>query len=77
MHDTPEPGQLLLQLLQLLGWEVSVARGERVRVTARREGEGLVVEAAGRTLADASFGAYERASRKLVERRFASLPAAA
>ena len=77
MSETPEPGHLLLQLLQLLGWDVTVARGERVCVAASGQHEGLLVEAAGRTLADASFGAFERASRALVQGRGSTLAVAA
>jgi hypothetical protein len=77
MNETPEPGQLLLQLLSLLGWSVTVLRGERIQVTASRQDDGVQVEAVGRTLADASFYAYEQACRALVHRRDATLATAA
>jgi hypothetical protein len=77
MNETPEPGQLLIQLLSLLGWKVSILRGERIQVTATRQDDGIQVEAVGRTLADASFYAYEQACRSLVHRRDAALPTAA
>ena len=77
MNETPEPGQLLLQLLSLLGWKVTVHRGERVRVTAARQSDGIQVDAVGRTLADASFYAYEQACRALVRQREPGLAAAA
>jgi hypothetical protein len=77
MHETPEPGQLLLQLLALLGWHLTVVRGERILVRACRYSEGIEVEAVGRTLADASFYAYEQACRALVQRRETTLAPAA
>jgi uncharacterized membrane protein len=77
MNETPEPGQLLLQLLALLGWDLSIVRGERILVRACRSAEGIEVEAVGRTLADASFYAYEQAFRALVERRETTLASAA
>ena len=77
MHDTPEPGHLLLQLLALLGWDLTIVRGDRILVRACRYSEGIEVEAFGRTLADASFYAYERACRALVQRREATLASAA
>jgi hypothetical protein len=77
MNQTSETGQLLLQLLALLGWDVTIARGERISVTALREREGIRVEAFGRTLADASFYAYEEACRALVHRRKTTLAPAA
>jgi hypothetical protein len=77
MNETPEPGQLLLQLLSLLGWKVSILRGERIQVTATRRDEGIRVEAVGRTLADASFYAYEQACRALVHRTDTALATAA
>ena len=77
MYDTPEPGQLLLQLLTLLGWELTVTRGERIRVSALRRADGIEVEGFGRTLADASFYAYEQACRTLVQQREAALASAA
>lgn len=67
MNETPEPGQLLLQLLALLGWDLTIARGERITVTAWRQRDGIRVEAFGRTLADASFCAYEQACKALVQ----------
>jgi uncharacterized membrane protein len=73
MHETPEPGQLLLQLLAVLGWHLTVVRGERILVRACRHAEGIEVEAVGRTLADASFYAYEQACRALVQRRETTL----
>jgi len=72
MNDIPEPGQLLLQLLALLGWDLTITRGEQIRVTAARHADGLEVEAAGRTLADASYYAYEQACRMLVHQREAT-----
>jgi hypothetical protein len=77
MNEPPEPGHLLLQLLALLGWDVTVARGERIRVTASRYSDGIEVDAVGRTLADASFYAYEQACRALVHQREATLAPAA
>ena len=77
MNETPEPGQLLLQLLSLLGWNVTVLRGERIQVTASREDDGIQVEAMGRTLADASFYAYEQACRALVHQRDTTFATAA
>ena len=77
MNETPEPGQLLIQLLSLLGWKVSILRGERIHVTATRQLDGIHVEAVGRTLADASFYAYEQACRALVHQRDTTLAAAA
>ena len=77
MNETPEPGQLLLQLLSLLGWSVTVLRGERIQVTAARHDDGVQVEAVGRTLADASFYAYEQACRALVHQRDTTLATAA
>jgi len=77
MNETPEAGQLLLQLLSLLGWKVTIVRGERIQVTASRQGEGVQVEAVGRTLADASFSAYEQACRALVHQRDLTLVTAA
>ena len=77
MHKTPEPGQLLLQLLALLGWHLTVVRGECILVKACRYAEGIEVEAVGRTLADASFYAYEQACRALVQRRETTLAPAA
>jgi hypothetical protein len=77
MNETPEPGQLLLQLLALLGWDLTVERGERVTVTALRQRDGIRVEAFGRTLADASFYAYEQACRALVQQRDETLAPAA
>jgi len=76
MNETPEPGQLLLQLLSLLGWKVTILRGERVQVTALRE-DGIEIDAVGQTLADASFYAYEQACRALVHRCDTSHAAAA
>ena len=77
MNDTPEPGHLLLQLLTLLGWDLMITRGERIHVTASRHADGIQVEAAGRTLADASFYAYEQACRTLVHKRETALAPAA
>ena len=77
MNETPEPGQLLIQLLALLGWKVSILRGERIQITATRRHDGVQVEAVGRTLADASFYAYEQACRALVHRRDTTLAQAA
>lgn len=77
MNETPEPGQLLLQLLAILGWNLTVTRGERIRVTATRFADGIEVEAVGRTLADASFDAYEQSCRALVHQREATLAPAA
>jgi hypothetical protein len=77
MNETPEPGQLLLQLLSLLGWNVTVLRGERIQVTATRHDDGIRIEAVGRTLADASFYAYEQACSALVHHRDVSLAWAA
>jgi len=77
MNQSTEPGQLLLQLLNLLGWELTLTRGERIRVTASRPVDGIQVEAVGRTLADASFSAYEQACRTLVRRRETALAPAA
>lgn len=77
MHETPEPGHLLLQLLALLGWHLTVVRGERILVKACRYTEGIEVEGVGRTLADASFYAYEQACRALVQRRETTLAPAA
>lgn len=76
MNETQEPGQLLLQLLALLGWDLTVVRGERILVRACRY-DGIEVEAFGRTLADASFYAYERACRALVQQRETTLAPAA
>lgn len=77
MNDTQEPGQLLLQLLALLGWDLTIIRGERILIQASRRADGIEVEAAGRTLADASFYAYEQACRALVHRRETTLAPAA
>jgi len=77
MNETPEPGQLLLQLLALLGWDLTIVRGERILVRASRYAEGIEVEAVGRTLADASFYAYEQACRAVVHRRETTLAPAA
>ena len=77
MNHTTEPGQLLLQLLALLGWELTITRGERIRIKASWRADGLEVEAAGPTLADASFHAYEQACRTLVYRRESFLAPAA
>lgn len=76
MNETPEPGQLLIQLLSLLGWDLTIVRDERFLVRACRYAEGIEVEAVGRTLADASFHAYEQACRALVQRRVTTLAAA-
>jgi hypothetical protein len=77
MNETQEPGQLLLQLLALLGWDLTVVRGERILVRACRYAEGIEVEGFGRTLADASFYAYEQACRALVQQRETTLAPAA
>jgi len=77
MNDTTEPGQILLELLALLGWELTITRGARIRVKASRQADGLEVEAAGPTLADASFCAYEAACRTLLHRRESVLAPAA
>lgn len=77
MNESTEPGHLLLQLLNLLGWELTITRGEHTRVTASRQADGIHVEAVGRTLADASFYAYEQACRTLVRRRETALAPAA
>jgi len=77
MNEPSEPGHLLLQLLALLGWDVTVARGERIRVTASRCADGIEVDAVARTLADASFYAYEQACRALVHQREAATVAPA
>jgi len=77
MNETAEPGHLLLQLLNLLGWELTITRGERIRVTASRHAGGMRVEGVGRTLADASFYAYEQACRTLVHQRETALAPAA
>jgi hypothetical protein len=77
MNDIPEPGQLLLQLLALFGWELTITRGEPIRIRASRDADGLEVEAVGRTLADASLYAYEQACRTLVHQREATVAPAA
>ena len=77
MNHTQEPGQLLLQLLALLGWDLTVTRGDRILVRASRCADGIEVEAAGQTLADASFYAYEQACRALVHQRKTALAPAA
>ncbi|HEV8250349.1 MAG TPA: hypothetical protein VGQ15_10290 [Gaiellaceae bacterium] len=76
MNEIPRHGELLLRLLALLGWEVSVTRGDGVRVTASRP-DGIQVEAVALTLADASLYAYEQAFRAIAHRRKATLAPAA
>lgn len=64
-----EPGQFLLDLMILRGWQVTVDRSNGVRVLVRRPQEELRVEANGRTLADASFSAHQQACAALWTRR--------
>ena len=62
-EERPEPGQLLLDWLRLLGWRVQVYRGEPIELVAERHLDRSRVElrVEDASLADAAWRLFERA----------------
>ena len=63
IHERPQPGQVLLDWLRLLDWEVCISGGKRVEGTAHRTGstEQTTVHVEGGSVAEVAWQLFERA----------------